>query len=93
MRVRVSESDTHAMRFFMWDKNRRIGPLKVFRATRNIFGGTPSPTCCNFALQKLADEKGAKYGPDVVKTIKKDFYFDDLMKSAHGPPSYGCSLS
>ena len=47
----------------------------------HVFGGTSSPSCCNYALKKTALDNESSYHPDVALTLKRNFYVDDLLKS------------
>ena len=47
----------------------------------HVFGGTLSPSCCNYALKKTALDNKLNYHPDVELTLKRNFYVDDLLKS------------
>ena len=47
----------------------------------HVFGGTSSPSCCNYALKKTALHNESNYHPDVALTLKRNFYVDDLLKS------------
>ena len=49
--------------------------------TVHLFGATSSPACANFALQTMADEYEAEYGPSVSKFVRRNFYVDDGLKS------------
>ena len=44
--------------------------LVVHEYTRHIFGARDSPTCANFALQKIASDNQAEY-PEAVSTVVK----------------------
>ncbi|XP_068225316.1 uncharacterized protein [Palaemon carinicauda] len=45
----------------------------------HIFGAVSSPGITNYALRAAADHAGDKYGPDVERTIKTNFYVDDYL--------------
>ena len=53
-----------------------------FEMNVHVFGGTSSPSCCNYALKKTALDNESNYHPDVALTLKRNFYVDDLLKSA-----------
>ena len=40
-----------------------------------------SPSCSNFALRRTADDNKAEFTDEVVKTVKRNFYVDDCLKS------------
>ena len=47
----------------------------------HIFGAKDSPSIANFSLRKTAKDNSAFFCEDVVKSVEKDFYVDDLLKS------------
>ncbi|XP_070554734.1 uncharacterized protein [Ptychodera flava] len=47
----------------------------------HLFGAVSSPSCANTALHKMADDNSHLFNKEVVKTIKRDFYVDDCLKS------------
>ncbi|KAK3739650.1 hypothetical protein QZH41_003863 [Actinostola sp. cb2023] len=47
----------------------------------HLFGGASSPSCANFALQKTAIDNAADFDTTTVKTIQRNFYVDDCLKS------------
>ena len=47
----------------------------------HVFGGTSSPSCCNYALKNTAVDNESNYHPDVALTLKRNFHVDDLLKS------------
>ena len=50
----------------------------------HIFDDTSSPSCSNFALNKAATDSSDKFGQKAAKTLLKNFYVDDLLKSTKG---------
>ena len=46
-----------------------------------MFGATSSPSIANFCLKKSADLYGKEHDADVVETVKRNMYVDDIMKS------------
>ena len=47
----------------------------------HVFGGSSSPSCCNYALKWPAYDNKSRYQNDVTDTLKKKFYVDDILKS------------
>ena len=47
----------------------------------HLFGATSSPSCSNFALRKTAEGNKGEFSEEVVKTVKRNFYVDDCLKS------------
>ena len=50
----------------------------------HIFDGTSSPSCANFALKKSVTDNSDKFGQKAAKTLLRNFYVDDLLKSTKG---------
>ena len=49
--------------------------------TSHMFGGTSSPSCCNYPLKKTAADNVNKYGNKVSTIVKRNVYVDDMLKS------------
>lgn len=49
--------------------------------TVHLFGAVPSPCCASFALGKTADDNRSDFPPEVVQTVKENFYADDCLKN------------
>ena len=79
--VRVDEKDVGALRF-LWFPNGDITKEPEERQMMvHLFGGIWSPSCATFALQKTAEDHKADFKGNIVSTVKKNFYVDDLLKS------------
>lgn len=47
----------------------------------HIFGTTSSPCSSNKAFRQTADDNKEKYGKQAAKTVRRNFFVDDLLKS------------
>ena len=47
----------------------------------HIFGATSTPCCANRALRQTANDNKGRYDADVIKTVHRNFYVDDVRKS------------
>ena len=47
----------------------------------HLFGATSSPSCSSFALRRTAEDNTGEFSEEVVKTVKRNFYVDDCLKS------------
>ena len=47
----------------------------------HVFGGTSSPGCCNYALQRTARGNVSSYSKEATNTLLRNFYVDDVLKS------------
>ena len=62
--------------------------MEIFLKTRSIITCVFTcleqrhlPSCCNFALRKAAEDHQEEFGQDAARTLKRNFYVDDLLKS------------
>jgi hypothetical protein len=46
-----------------------------------VFGAASSPGASNFALKQTAKDNAGQFSIECIKTLEKDFYVDDLLKS------------
>ena len=52
---------------------------------RHLFGASSSPSVANFCLKKTASIYGTEFDPEVVQSVERNMYVDDLMKSVDTP--------
>ncbi|XP_068692701.1 uncharacterized protein [Montipora foliosa] len=78
--VKVLPEDADALRFLWWDAAPRQPP-KEYKMLVDIFSATSSPCCANRALRQTADDNKGRYSPEVIMTIYRNFYVDDVLKS------------
>jgi hypothetical protein len=45
------------------------------------FGAASSPGASHFALKQTAKDNAGHFSPECVKTLERNFYVDDLLKS------------
>ena len=79
--VRVPPEDYDAFRFLWWPENDLDQEPVDYRMEVHLFGATSSPGCSNFALRKVAEDNIGEFDEEVVKTVRKNFYVDDCLKS------------
>ena len=79
--VRVKPDDCSALRFLWWPNGNLSSEPEEFMMTVHLFGGVSSPSCANFALRKTADDNKANFDPQIVRTVDRNFYVDDCLKS------------
>jgi hypothetical protein len=72
----VPPADTDALRFLWYNSS---GQLKTYRMKAHLFGEIWSPSCANFALQKVAEEFSDHFPEDVTSIIRRSFYVDDCL--------------
>ena len=82
LQVAVPNDDSRCLRFFSReDPERRI---EVYEYTRHVFGTKSSPTCANCALHQVAKDKAVN-DESLVRTVQRNFYMDDFLKSVRTP--------
>ena len=50
--------------------------------TVHLFAAVSSPACANYALKRTADDNEDEYGTERANTLRRNFYVDDVLKSA-----------
>ena len=82
LQVAVPNDDSRCLRF-LWreDPVRRI---EVYKYTRHVFGAKSSSTCANYALHQVAKDNAVN-DESLVKTVQRNFYVDDFLKSVRTP--------
>ena len=78
--VKVMPEDQDSLRFLWWPKTTEEPP-EEFVMTVHIFGATDSPCAANSALKKTAKDNEASFSREATRTMKNNFYVDDLLKS------------
>ena len=63
------------------DPERRI---EVYECTRHVFGAKSLPRCANYALHQLAKDNAVK-DESLVRTVQRNFYRDEFLKSVRTP--------
>ena len=81
--VRVDSNDCDALRFLWWPNGNLQAEPEEYRMKQHIFGATSSPGCANFCLKKTATLNHENFDTETVRTVDKNMYVDDLMKSVN----------
>ena len=76
----VTPSDTDALRFLWWPGSIEDRP-EDYKMLVHIFRAKSSPCCANKALNKTAQDNEDNYLQEVVQTVRRNFYVDDVFKS------------
>lgn len=79
--VLVEPKDCDVLRFLWWPNGDLSGEMEEYRMVKHLFGATSSPSIANFCLQKTVESHGREFEADIVETVKRNMYMDDLMKS------------
>lgn len=79
--VRVPAADRDCLRF-LWYPNGDLQQEPVtYRMAVHLFGGVWSPSCCNFAMRRTAEDNQHDFDTETVSTVLSNFYVDDCLKS------------
>ena len=78
--VKVLPKDADALRFLWWSGSLNEPPDE-YHMLVHIFGSTSSPCCANKAVHQTADDNEDQFDPEVTRTVCRNFYVDDVLKS------------
>ena len=79
--VRKLTEDSRYLRFLWWPSGDMVKEPEEFQMLVHLFRGVSSPSCANYALQKTADDNAEHFDEDTIKTVRRNFYVDDCLKS------------
>jgi hypothetical protein len=79
----VPPNDQDCLRFFWWPEGNVDEKPVVYKMNVHLFGAVSSPSCCNLALHKTAENNRYEFGDEVSDAILKNFYVDDFLKSVN----------
>ena len=79
--VLVPEKGKTLSSLFWWEDHNINNNVADFEMGVHVFGGTSSPSCCNYAFKKTALDNAEKYQKEVTDTLRRNSYADDLLKS------------
>ena len=79
--VKVPSKDKDFLRLWWFpDGDLKREPVE-YRLTVHVFGAISSPSCSNYALQRTALDHQQEFEKEVVETVLRKFYVDDLVTS------------
>ena len=79
--VSVNPNDRDVLRFLWWSHGDVNQEPDVYRMNVHLFGGTWSPSCCSYALRRVATDNQEDFMTETVNTVTRNFYVDDCLKS------------
>ena len=79
--MKVEPKDQPFLRFLWWPQGNTTLPPEDYCMKVHLFGATSSPSCASFSLLRTADDNSSIFDPVILKTVKKNFYMDDCLKS------------
>ena len=80
--VRVPENQRSLLRFLWWEQGDPRMEIEEFEMCVHLFGGKSSPSCSNYALRRTSVDYEIEFGEDAAKTLQRNFYVDDMLKSS-----------
>ena len=79
----MAEKYRNFLRFLWWKNGDFSIELIDQKMCAHGFGGVSSEACSNYALKRIAKENEKKYGTETARTLRENFYVDDLLKSVN----------
>ena len=79
MQVEVPVHEQNFLKF-LWREG-VSDEIEIFQYTRHIFGRKSSPTCANFAVQKVASDNKVDF-PQAAETVFDSFHVDDFLSDS-----------
>ena len=79
--VQIPKCQSSMLRFLWWEGNNFNNQPTDHQMCDHVFGGASSPSCCIYALKRTAIDNEVQFGPEAAKTLMRNFYVDNLLKS------------
>ena len=79
--VQIPVEQRKYLRFLWWEDNNINQEPSEYEMCVHVFGGVSSPGCSNYALKRTSIEYEKEFGADAARTLRRNFYVDDLLKS------------
>ena len=79
--INVSPFDSNYLRFLWWPNHDLNCTPVDYQMTVHPFGATSSPSVAGYALRKVAEDNSTDADQIVIKTVLRNFYVDDCLKS------------
>ena len=77
----MKPDDCNALRFLWWPSVDLNSEPQAYMMLVHLFGAFSSPRCANVALAKTAEDNRKLFDPHIIRTVQRNFYFDDFLKS------------
>lgn len=77
----VTKRDQQFLRFLWWEAGDITKQHSVYCMTVHLFGATSSPSVACFCLRKTASDGESEFSEQVIDTLRRGFYMDDMLKS------------
>ncbi|XP_022803018.1 uncharacterized protein LOC111340435 [Stylophora pistillata] len=79
--ILVDPKDCDSLRFLCWPNGDLTKEMKEYRMVKYLFGATSSPSVANFCPRKTAQSYQEEFDKEVIETVDRNMYVDDMMKS------------
>lgn len=79
--VKTYQRDSEKLCFLWWPDGNLSNNPEIFQMLVHLFGATSSPFCANFSLRQTAIDQEKLFKSDVLSTVQRSFYVDDLLVS------------
>ena len=79
--VMVPKNERSLLRFLWWKHGDPANQVEDYQMCVHLFGGASSPGCVNYALTRTSIDHQKQFGEDAAKTIQRNFYVGDMLKS------------
>ena len=93
--VRLKAKDTDSLRFLWKDDPKSKSEPDHYKMLVHILGATCSPCCAIYALRRAINDQREDFPKEVIDTLLRNFYVDDLLTSvadeAKGRQLISCS--
>ena len=81
--IHVSEKHQNFLRFLWWKDGDFSKAKTDHEMCAHVYGGVSSGACSSYALKRTAKENEKKYETETARTLRRNFYVDDMFKSVY----------
>ena len=79
--LKVHPDDVDALHFLWYPDCDLTREPEEYHMAVHLFGGVWSASCANYGLQRTAKDNSDDFDPEVARSVEKNFYVDDYLKS------------
>ena len=79
--LKVHPDDVDALRFLWYPDCDLTREPEEYHVAVHLFGGVWSASCANYGLQRTAKDNSDAFDPEVARSVEKNFYVDDYLRS------------
>ena len=79
--LKVHPDDVDALRFLWYPDCDLTREPEEYHMAVHLFGGVWSASCANYGLQRTAKDNSDDFDPEVARSVERNFYVDDYLKS------------